>query len=433
MMTRRELLAAPLAMAQQAQRPNVLLILADDFGQECLNCYGGESYKTPNLDRFAQQGTRFTHAYAQPLCTPTRVQLMTGQLNFRNWVGFGLINPQERTFGHMMREAGYRTAIAGKWQFYSYEADGSPRHRIGMLPEQSGFHEWLRWHDRDTETKGSRYANPVINENGSMRADTRGKYGEDEFADFLIRLMKQESSKPFFAYYSMVLTHGPFNPTPRSADWASGNRLKDDPKYFGDMVEYLDATVGRVLAATPANTLVLFFADNGTPREITSRFQGRSMRGGKGFTTEAGMHVPLLARRPGQKAGSVCRDLVDSTDFIPTICEFTGARLFEGQPLDGRSFLPQLQGKKGNPREALFAHYDPHPGCKVDFKPTRLVWDHQHKLYPDGRLYHWTQDPDEQAPLKQAAPRHLRTLMDQMNQRHPPKYNQFSTDGRTAY
>ncbi|HYO83199.1 MAG TPA: sulfatase-like hydrolase/transferase, partial [Bryobacteraceae bacterium] len=148
--SRRQLLTAlPLAgmlPAADSSRPNVLLIMADDLGYECLGCNGGTSYRTPNLDRMARSGVRFTHAYAQPLCTPTRVQLMTGQHNFRNWRGFGLIDPSEKTFGHRMTELGYRTAIAGKWQFYSYEAKGSPRYRAGMLPDQSGFQQHLLWH-----------------------------------------------------------------------------------------------------------------------------------------------------------------------------------------------------------------------------------------------------------------------------------------------
>src|SRR4051812_41182755 len=118
MLNRRQFLGS-LAVGATAQnrnqsRPNILLILADDLGFECLRCNGGTSYRTPNLDQLAASGIRFTHAYAQPLCTPTRVQLMTGQYNFRNWVGFGLMNRNEKTFGHMMKKAGYRSAIAGK-------------------------------------------------------------------------------------------------------------------------------------------------------------------------------------------------------------------------------------------------------------------------------------------------------------------------------
>jgi arylsulfatase A-like enzyme len=266
-------------------RTNVVLIMADDLGFECLNCNGGTSYKTPHLDALARSGIRFTHAYAQPLCTPTRVQLMTGQHNFRNWVGFGLMNPHEKTFGHMMQKAGYKTAIAGKWQFYSYDGLGSPRRGKGMPPQNSGFDEYALWHAWHTEDKGSRYAEPVIFQQGKLRDDTKGKYGEDLFCEFSMNFMERNQDRPFFLYYPMVLTHGPFNATPRSADWAKGNRLKDDPKYYGDMVEYMDETVGRVVKKIDglglgSRTLVLFYSDNGTPREITSRTGDRIVEGG---------------------------------------------------------------------------------------------------------------------------------------------------------
>jgi arylsulfatase A-like enzyme len=245
---------------------------------------------------------------------------MTGQHNFRNWRAFGIMDPREKTFGHMMQSAGYRTAIAGKWQFYSYESEGSPRRGIGMLPEQGGFDQYLLWHDKFTETKGSRYADPVMNENGKIRTDTKGKYGPDLFAGFLSTFIEQNRERPFFAYYSMALTHGPFNPTPRSADWRHGDRLKDDKKYFGDMVEYMDDVVGRVVGKVDSlglarKTLVLFYSDNGTAQGLESRMGTRVVAGGKGLTTEAGMHVPLIARWTGvAKAGTVSDALVDSTD-----------------------------------------------------------------------------------------------------------------------
>lgn len=437
-------LAGPLA-GQGRERPNIVLLMADDFGYECVGANGGTSYRTPHLDRLARTGVRFTHGYAQPLCTPTRVQLMTGQHNFRNYQSFGTMAPSEKTFGHMMQRAGYKTAIAGKWQFYSYEAKGSPRYGIGQKPEQSGFDEYLLWHDLLTETKGSRYADPVINQNGKLRADTRGKYGPDLFAGFLGDFMERHRDQPFFAYYSMPLTHAPFNPTPRSADWAKGDRLKDDKKYFGDMVEYLDDEVGRLLARIDSlgiagRTLVLFYADNGSPPEVTSRMGSRIIPGGKGKTIDSGMHVPLMARWSGvTPEGRVCSDLIDSTDFIPTMMEASGARWFDGRPLDGRSFLPQIRGQKGKPRDWAFAHYDPHPGCKVNFPPTRLAWDHRWKLYLDNRLYNIESDPAETAPVTatsgepKAARDKLQAGLDQMARVQAVKFNKFATDGRAAY
>ena len=160
------------ANAEADGRPNIVLIMADDLGYETLGCYGGTSYKTPHLDALAKEGVRFTQAYAQPLCTPTPVQLMTGQYNHRNWRAFGILGPEEKTFGHMMRAAGYKTCISGKWQLYSYNPpDFEPEWRgKGMLAENAGFDEYFLWHAGHTEDKGSRYADPVVLDNGTLRS-----------------------------------------------------------------------------------------------------------------------------------------------------------------------------------------------------------------------------------------------------------------------
>ena len=188
----------------RARRPNVVLIMADDLGYECLGCYGGTSYKTPRLDELARTGIRFDHAYSQPLCTPTRLQLMTGQYNFRNWQAFGVLPPDETTFGHMMRAAGYKTCIAGKWQLYSYNPpDFEPEWRgKGMRAEDAGFDEYFLWHAEHTEDKGSRYADPKILDNGEYLQDTAGKYGPDPLRPTHQRLHRAVQGRAFFRLLS---------------------------------------------------------------------------------------------------------------------------------------------------------------------------------------------------------------------------------------
>ena len=406
------LAAASLAIPQSARprdskKPNVILIMADDLGYECLGCNGGTSYKTPHLDALASSGMRFRHAYATPLCAPTRLQLMTGQYNFRNYEAFGILNPKEKTFGHFMQGAGYKTCIAGKWQMYSYNPpDYQPEWRgKGMLPKDSGFDDYCLWHAGHTEDKGSRYADPVVMQNGELKT-IKGKYGEDVFVSFLSEFMKREKERPFFVYYPMALTHAPFTATPRSREWASGDRHKADPKFFGDMVEYMDECVGRVVQQVDQlglreNTIILFFSDNGTPREITSRMGEHAIRGGKGDTTNAGTHVPMIANWKGTApSGKVSDDLIDSTDFLPTLAAIAGSKIPSSFIADGRSFYPQLRGQKGSPREWLYCHYDPRPGWdKEQFSLKIFARDKQYKLYSTGELFDIAADELEKHPL----------------------------------
>ena len=392
-----------------ARKPNVVMILSDDLGVNGIGCYGGESYKTPNLDRLAATGVRFTNAHAQPLCTPTRLQLMTGQYNFRNWFGFGLMRPDEKTFGHQMQAAGYKTCIAGKWQFWSYNPpDFEPEFRgIGQRPEDAGFDDWFLWHARHTEAKGSRYAEPVILDNGAP-VDGAGKYGPDLFAKRVNQFIESHRAEPFFVYYPMALTHGPFNPTPKSADWAEGDRLRSSPKdYFGDMVAYMDECVGRVVGKLDElglreNTLILFFSDNGSPRETASVQNGKLVQGGKGLPSDAGTHVPFIANWKGvTPEGMVNDDLVDSTDLYATILDAGGATPPPGVTIDGRSLLPQIRGEAGNPKDAILVWHDPRPGAAKE-NYTRLelfARDKRFKLYDDGRLYDVPADVLEEGPI----------------------------------
>lgn len=410
------------------RRPNVVLILADDLGYECLGCYGGESYETPRLDEMAAEGVRFTDAHSLPLCTPSRLQLMTGRYNFRNWTAFGLLDPEERTFAHHMNEAGYATCISGKWQLYSYNPpDFEPEWRgEGTHPDDAAFDEYHLWHAEHTEEKGSRYADPVVLENGTYRDDTEGEYGPDLHTDYLLDFARRHREEPFFAYYPMALTHGPFTLTPHSDGWA-GDRHESDPDNFGDMVEYADHLVGRILDGLEEmgireETLVLFTGDNGTPGAVTSTVDGEAYPGGKGETTDAGTHVPLLATWRGTAPeGAVCEDLVDFADFLPTMADLAGHDLPDGEPFDGRSFLPQVRGERGDPRDWLYAWHDPRPGWdKAEFELRRWARDERWKLYGDGALYdlergeRGTDPVTEETPATRAAREKLEPVIERM-------------------
>ena len=333
--------ASPCPAADRPARPpNVIVILADDLGYETLGANGGTSYATPVLDGLAASGARFTRCYAQPLCTPTRVQLMTGLSNARNYVDFGTIDPEVVTFGTIFKRAGYATCVAGKWQL------GKDRE----LPRKLGFDESCLWqHTR----RPPRYANPGLEINGVERDFTAGEYGPDIVGNYASDFVARHAGRPFFLYYPMMLAHDPFQPTPDSPDWdptARGEQANRAPRHFGEMVAYMDKLVGKLLATLDAHglrdeTLVLFVGDNGTGRGVRSRMGDREVVGGKGSTTEAGMHVPLVASWPARiPRGTVCNDLVDTTDFLPTIAAAAGIADPGLDRLDGRSFLPQLLG-----------------------------------------------------------------------------------------
>ncbi|MSU49701.1 MAG: arylsulfatase [Opitutus sp.] len=376
-----------------APKPNVILILADDLGFETIRANGGESYRTPVLDRLAATGVRFTQCYAQPLCTPTRVQLMTGQLNVRNYINFGTMDPTLTTFGNHFQRAGYQTAIAGKWQ-------------LGPaldLPGKFGFAESCLWqHTR----RPPRYANPGLEYNGVPKDFSHGEYGPDLVHDFVEDYITRHKDEPFFVYYPMILTHDPYQPTPDSKDWdpkAIGEQVNRDEKHFADMVAHMDKLIGKLVARLEAlqlreRTLLVFLGDNGTGRGTRSRFKGREFIGGKGTTTDAGMHVPLIVNWPGAIAtGKVCDDLVDTTDFLPTICAAAGIAVPATPTLDGRSFWPQLRGEKGQPHEWLYSWYSPRQNS--DLSARESAFTPRHKLYRSGEFYDLERDPGEIKPL----------------------------------
>lgn len=424
-----------------AKQPNVILILADDLGVDGLNCYGGTTYRTPRLDKLATEGLRFTHAYAQPLCTNTRIQLMTGLYNNRNWLYFGCLDPSAKTIGHYMQDAGYHTCIAGKWQLHSYDPPDYPgaelRRSKGMKIQDAGFDEYSGWHVGHTEDKGYRYADPVIFQNGEFIKDTKGKYGEDIWVDFITDYMTRhkESEKPFFVYYPMCLPHWPFVPTPNSEDWGVEDKMHPplgttggDTKYFGDMVNYMDEVVGRIVDKVDSlglaeDTMIIYFSDNGTDRRVVSQTIFGSVTGGKGSTSNAGTHVPLIVRWKGTIQPGINENLVDSTDILPTVLHAAQRPVPPAANLDGISFFPQLLNQAGPIRPWVFCHYDPRPGWDKDkFTLHRFVRDKEFKLYDDGNLYDITKDIRESTPIRRrheteaskAARQKLQQVLDDM-------------------
>jgi len=385
------LLFAALSFAADRQ-PNVVLIMADDFGYECVTANGGQSYRTPHLDQLAATGMRFEHCYVQPLCTPTRAQLMTGIYNVRNYIEFGLLDPKATTFAHLLKKAGYATGICGKWQL----GQGKD------LPQQFGFDESYLWqHTR----RPPRYANPGLEHNGKEVDFDRGEYGPKLINDFALDFVTRHRAQPFLLYYPMILTHDPFQPTPASADWdpkTKSEQLQRDVKHFADMTAYMDKMVGRLIAKLDElglreNTLVMFIGDNGTGVSVTSRFNGTAYQGGKGTGTVRGNHVPFIAHWPGRiPAGRVNADLIASVDFLPTLCEAAGTAVPAALQIDGRSFLPQLLGQPGQPRDSYYLWYARNGGPSATFEYAQSV---THKLHRDGKFYDLTADRFETKPL----------------------------------
>jgi len=404
---------SPSVNADETRSPNIVLIMADDLGIEGLGCYGGLSYKTPNLDRLAKTGLRFKHAHAQPLCSNTRLQLMTGLHNDRNWTYFGILDPGEKTFGHFFKKANpdYKKCIAGKWQLQSYDPPDYPgsekRRGTGMHPKDAGFDCYSLFHSLHTEDKGSRYPDPTWLEDGELKK-APGKYGPDIWVQYINEFMEREKDRPFFVYYPMALPHWPMTPSPDSELWKDlEQRAVPDTKNFKSMVEYMDKCVGKIVNKVEElglrdNTLILFYSDNGTHIKITSQTQTGPVRGGKGLPTDAGTHVPLIANWPGHVRVGVSDALVDSTDFIPTLLEAIGKPLPSDHKLDGISFYNELVNENSTApaRKTIYSFYDPRPGWDKDqFSRHVSVRDRRWKLYENGQLFDIEKDILEKKPI----------------------------------
>ncbi|EMI26089.1 sulfatase-like hydrolase/transferase [Rhodopirellula europaea] len=349
-------------------QPNILMIYADDLGYETLQCYDGLDFTTPKLDAMAAEGVRFNRAYASPVCTPSRVSLLTGLYPFRHShhgvlpvhkgthqkVDFGKMP----TFPQLLRANGYTTSVTGKWQLATLEV--WPNHI-----RNAGFDSWCVWQIWRDGEKTSRHWNPTFNEDGQVREDIQKRFGPDVLVDYVIEQMAeaQAAKQPFLIIHNELLPHDPIVETPED------RRLNRQPR-LTHMVGYLDQLVGRLLDAVERlgirdNTYVVFMGDNGThevdfdnpkfgqpgERKHTRHTRAGNVNGGKFELNDAGTHVPLIVwGPPSVPRGQVCDDLVDVVDLFPTYCELTNTAIPESLIVDGRSIVPQIQGQTGELR-----------------------------------------------------------------------------------
>ena len=387
------LAALPLSATE---KPNVIMILADDVGFECFSAYGSREYSTPRLDALAASGLRFENCHSTPLCTPSRVNLMSGKSNVFNYFDFGIYPKGEPTFANYFKEYGYSTAVAGKWQLLTEQG--------GISPKEAGFDTYCLWNFPGGGRE--RYWNPSLVQNGQLLDLPKTSYGPDVTTDFLVDFIKSNRHKPFLAYFPMILPHNPFPVTPDSDDPKS----KDPKRNFIDMVQYIDKNVGRLEDTLKElglreKTLIIFTGDNGTNAVLTSELNGRQIRGGKGFTHDYGTHVPLIVNWPGKvPGGKVVDDLVCFSDLFPTMVDAAGLPAKEISDGDGWSFWPQCQGKPGRKREWIYCYYFPRPSsAKYDRKykhyEVRFARDKRYKLYDNGEMYDTVADVLEKRPI----------------------------------
>lgn len=356
-------------------RPNVILILADDIGAEGLASYGSTIYTTPHLDQMAGEGMRFNNAYATPLCTPSRVMIMTGVYPER--AGFnGLMGKKAGTrlpasiptFGNYFKEAGYATAIAGKWQLGTFD-------EFPNQPVEHGFDRFCMWTWYYKGKKSDRYYSPQIAIDGKIFNRTPKDYGPDIYSKFLLDFIDENKDKPFFVYYPMALVHAPFDDPPALRELAEQKYTDDMEKTarkYGHMITYMDDIIGKIFAKLKENglddkTLVIFTGDNGTDPRIVSKLPGMNLKGGKFSLTEAGLRVPFIARWPGVIKPAVKEEFISLVDVLPTLASILNIPL--KAEVDGMDLSHYFYGTPGKVREYMIL---PYRGCLIRDERFRL-------------------------------------------------------------
>jgi len=395
-MTRRHFLLTTAALAQTVNRPNIVVILADDLGWKDLGYKGGPE-QTPNIDRLAHSGLRLEHFYTYPLCSPTRSALLTGRNPIRFGLAYSVVRPwayyglplSENLISESFRKAGYQTAIIGKWHL------GHSNKKL--LPASRGFDHFYghvngaidyNTHLRDTGLDWQR--------NGESIAETG--YSTDLFAAEAVRWLNQrDKSKPFFLYLPFNAPHSPLQAPPALIE---KYRSIENPRRraYAAMVDALDQAIGRIAASLDNNTIVFFSSDNGGPKAQGA--DNGSLRAGKATTYEGGIRVPAFINAPGKIKPGTSDQIMAIWDVLPTLAAAAQVPLTPKHPLDGQNLWPQLTGAAPSViRNNLFFCTQPETGIKQyalrdgDWKLVRTMSNP-----PQQELFNIKLDPGEQTP-----------------------------------
>jgi arylsulfatase A-like enzyme len=382
-------LAASVSAAET--RPNIIFILLDNVGQEWFGCYGSQENCTPNIDKLAAGGVRFQHCYATPLCSTSRVELLTGRYAFHTGWRFhhdaGIYGGgnfdwrREVTFARVLRDAGYATCIAGKWQINNFNEPG----QADCLREH-GFQDYLITPGAQNDSK---YWDPLLIENGQSSMRTGG-YGPDLFNEFVIDFMRRKRDQPFLVYYPITLVHTPLPPTPRTK-----GQTMTPLENFAENMRYADLCIGRIVAALDElklrdRTIVYVSGDNGGPGQFPGRTDHGLVRGSMGSFSEPSVDMAMVVNGPGLIPPGRVAPLTDYSDVLPTMAELAHAPLPAGVTIDGHSTAAWLLGQAPTyTREWVHTF----------FNDERVVRDGRFKLYSSGGFYDLPADALEKNDL----------------------------------
>lgn len=388
---------------QLTSKPNIIMIIGDDYGYELPGYTGGQSYSTPTLNFLAANGIQFYQAYSHPDGFPSRLATYTGKYNFRNYVRWGYLPPTEKTIANMLHDnAGYKTCFVGKWQ-----CDGGD-----VSVHNAGFDAYSIFLPFSfSDQRVGRYKSPLIYQNADFLPSTQtaGKYSEDFFSDYLCNFIDSNKTKPFFAIYANNLVASDFSPTPDDpafASWDPNN--PEDKSFFPGMVAYQDKMVNKILqklrsSGLENNTCIIFFGDNATSKKIKSMYNGTITNGGKNLTNKRGTQTPLIVYWPAKiSPGQRKSTLIDFTDFLPTLADMAGIPLPTNYgTLDGTSFYDNLVSKRiVKDRSWVFTHWDNSPNDQK--VPIRFVNDANYKLYDTlqgSKFFNVKRDVEETTPI----------------------------------